>query len=185
VKEFIKNSDVFFSFINDISMEPEREVVLNKLVEDIRDYLGADRCTLFIYNKASNELVSRVAQGAKEVRLPADRHSLSGYCFSTGETHFCNKVHKEKQLNAISPDIHVSTRWDDKHSYKTKSAMSTPIIVRGKRIGAFLSMNKPGGFIDNSVGGVIEFMPLLGLAVEIVLLDEALKKGTNIDELPF
>jgi GAF domain-containing protein len=185
VKEFIKNSDVFFSFINDISMEPQRETVLNKLVEDIRDYLAADRCTLFIYNKASNELVSRVAQGAKEVRLPADRHSLSGYCFSTGETHFCNDVYSEKKLNDISPDIHVSTRWDDKHSYKTKSAMSTPIVVRGKCIGAFLSMNKPGGFIDNSVEGVIEFMPLLGLAVEIVLLDDALNGGKDIDALPF
>ena len=185
MKEFIKNSDVFFSFINDISMEPERETVLNKLVEDIRDYLAADRCTLFIYNKASNELVSRVAQGAKEVRLPADRHSLSGYCFSTGETHFCNDVYSEKKLQAISSDIHVSTRWDDKHSFKTKSAMSTPIVVRGKCIGAFLSMNKPGGFIDSSVDGVIEFMPLLGLAVEIVLLDEALNDGKDLDALPF
>ena len=185
MKESIKNSDVFFSFINDISMEPQRETVLNKLVEDIRDYLGADRCTLFIYNKASNELVSRVAQGAKEVRLPADKKSLSGYCFSTGETHFCNDVYNEKKLQDISSDIHVSTRWDDKHSYKTESAMSTPIVVRGKRVGAFLSMNKPGGFIDNSVEGVLEFMPLLGLAVEIVLLDEALSNGQDKDSLPF
>lgn len=185
MKEFIKNSDVFFSFINDIAMEAEREAVLNKLVEDIRDYLAADRCTLFIYDKASNELVSRVAQGAKEVRLPADKGSLSGYCFSTGETHFCNDVYSERKLQAISPDIRVSSRWDDKHSYKTKNAMSTPITVRGKRIGAFLSMNKPGGFFDNSVEGVTEFMPLLGLAVEIVLLDEALKNGTSADALPF
>jgi len=46
-------------------------------------------------------------------------------------------------------------------------------------------MNKPGGFIDSSVDGVMEFMPLLGLAVEIVLLDEALKEGKSIDALPF
>jgi hypothetical protein len=81
VKEFIKNSDVFFRFIDDILMEEDREVVLNKLVESIRDYLSADRCTLFVYDKINNELVSRVAQGADEVRLPADGSSLSSYCF--------------------------------------------------------------------------------------------------------
>jgi GAF domain-containing protein len=185
MKEFIKNSDVFFCFINNLLLEHDRIVVLNKLVENIRDYLSADRCTLFIYDKTSNELVSRVAQGTEEVRLPADKSCLSGYCFVTGETRFVNDAYSKMKLHSISSDIQVSSKWDSKHHYKTESALSTPIIVRGKRIGVFLAMNKPGGFIDYSVEGVLEFMPLLGLAVEIVLLDEVLRKGTSIDELPF
>lgn len=185
MKEFIKNSDVFFDFIDDILMEKDRRVVLNKLVESIRDYLSADRCTLFIYDKINNELVSRVAQGADEVRLPADGSSLSSYCFTTGKTRFTNDAYSEKKLRAIANGIQVSSKWDDKHSYKTKSALVTPITARGQRIGVFLAMNKPGGFIDSSVDGVIEFVSLLGLAVEIVLLDEALKEGKSMDELPF
>ena len=185
MKEFIKNSDVFFRFIDDILMEEDRKVVLNKLVESIRDYLSADRCTLFIYDKTNNELVSRIAQGADEVRLPADGSSLSSYCFMTGNTRFTNDAYSEKKLRAIEDGIQVSTKWDDKHHYKTKSALVTPIIARGKRIGVFLAMNKLGGFIDSSVDGVVEFMPLLGLAVEIVLLDEALKEGKGVETLPF
>lgn len=46
-------------------------------------------------------------------------------------------------------------------------------------------MNKPGGFIGYSVKGLVEFAPLLGLAVEIVLLDEALKEGKRFEDLPF
>jgi GAF domain-containing protein len=185
VKEFIKNSDVFFRFIDDILMEEDRKVVLNKLVESIRDYLSADRCTLFIYDKTNNELVSRIAQGADEVRLPADGSSLSSYCFMTGDTRFTNDAYSEKKLRDIEKGIQVSTKWDDKHHYKTKSALVTPITARGKRIGVFLAMNKPGGFIDTSVEGVIEFVTLLGLAVEIVLLDEALKEGKGMEMLPF
>jgi len=185
VKEFTKNSDVFFDFIDDMLMEQDREIVLGKLVESIRDYLSADRCTLFIYDKTSDELVSRVAQGADEVRLPADKSSLSGYCFTSGRTRYTNDAYSEKKLRAIASDIRVSSKWDDKHRYKTKNALVTPITARGKRIGVFLTMNKPGGFIDSSVDGVMEFMPLLGLAVEIVLLDEALKEGKSMDTLPF
>ncbi len=185
MKEFIKNSDVFFRFIDDILMEEDRKVVLNKLVESIRDYLSADRCTLFIYDKTNNELVSRIAQGADEVRLPADGSSLSSYCFMSGNTRFTNDAYSEKKLRAIENGIQVSTKWDDKHHYKTKSALVTPITARGKRIGVFLAMNKPGGFIDTSVEGVIEFVSLLGLAVEIVLLDEALKEGKGMETLPF
>lgn len=185
MKEFIKNSDVFFRFIDDILMEEDREVVLNKLVESIRDYLSADRCTLFVYDKINNELVSRVAQGADEVRLPADGSSLSSYCFISGKTRFTNDAYSEKKLRAIENGIQVSSKWDDKHHYRTKSALVTPITARGKRIGVFLAMNKPGGFIDSSVEGAIEFVTLLGLAVEIVLLDEALKEGKGMDTLPF
>ncbi|MDT8375896.1 MAG: GAF domain-containing protein [Mariprofundaceae bacterium] len=185
MKEFIKNSDVFFRFIDDILMQKDREVVLNKLVESIRDYLSADRCTLFIYDRINNELVSRVAQGADEVRLPADGSSLSSYCFMTGETRFTNDAYSEKKLRAIENNIQVSSKWDEKHHYRTESALVTPIIARGERIGVFLAMNKPGGFIDSSVDGVIEFVSLLGLAVEIVLLDEALKNGKSMDTLPF
>jgi len=185
VKEFIKNSDVFFKFIDDILMEENRERVLNKLVENIRDYLSADRCTLFIYDRVNNELVSKVAQGADEVRLPADGTSLSSYCFLTGETSYVNDAYSEKKLRAIAPDIRVSSKWDDKHHYKTESALVTPIAARGKRIGVFLAMNKPGGFIDSSVDGVVDIVALLGLAVEIVLLDEALNTGKGREQLPF
>lgn len=185
MKEFIKNSDVFFRFIDDILMEEDRKIVLDKLVESIRDYLSADRCTLFIYDKINNELVSRIAQGADEVRLPADGSSLSSYCFMTGDTRFTNDAYSEKKLRAIEDGIQVSSKWDDKHHYKTKSALVTPITARGKRIGVFLAMNKPGGFIDTSVEGVLEFVALLGLAVEIVLLDEALKEGRGMETLPF
>jgi GAF domain-containing protein len=185
MKEFLKNSDLFFGFINGMLLEDDRVAVLNKLVEEIREYIMAERCTLFIYDKKINELVSKVAQGADEIRIPSDKSCISGYVYQTGETVYVNDAYSQKQLANVNADIQISSRWDEKHSFKTKNALATPIMARGKRIGVFLAMNKPGGFIDSSADGVREFATLLGLGIEIVLLNECVFEGKSKDDLPF
>ena len=185
MKEFIKNSECFFNFIDSIIETKDRRLILDKLVEDIRDYLLADRCTLFIVDKKAGELASRVAQGRDEVRLPINKHTLTGCCFLTGRTLCANHAYDEKELKALDSEIRVSRAWDDKTGYKTKSVLATPIVARGTNVGVFLALNKPGGFIAYSVEAAIEFAHLLGLAVEIVLLDEALKEGKKFEDLPF
>lgn len=185
MKEFIKNSECFFNFINSIIETVDRRAILDKLVEEIRDYLLADRCTLFIVDKQAGELASRVAQGRDEVRMTINKKSLTGCSFLTGRTLCVNDAYNENELKALDPEIEVSRIWDEMSGYKTKSVLTTPIVVRGATVGVFLALNKPGGFIPYSVEGATEFAPLLGLAVEIVMLDEALKEGKNLEELPF
>lgn len=186
MKEFIKNSDCFFNFINCVVEARDRSNTLKNRIEDIRDYLGADRCTLFLYDKPAEELVSRVAQGAKnEERLPINKETLIGYCFLSGKTLCINDIYDESELKAIDESIRFSKKQDQASAYRTKSVLVTPIIVRGKRVGVFQAVNKPGGFINYSVEGLIDFAPMLGLAVEIVMLDEALKKGKRFEDLPF
>ena len=185
ITEFLKNSESFFHFINSIVKAEDRREILDKLVEDIRDYIGADRCTLFIYDKQARELVSRVAQQHEEVRLPANKRTLTGYTFLTGKNCCVTDAYDENELKRIDPEIQVSSQWDEKSGYKTMHILTTAIIARGKRVGVFMALNKPGGFIAYSVQGALEFTPLLGLAVEIVLLDEALKEGKKLEDLPF
>jgi len=185
MREFVKNSECFFNFIDDIQGVKERRQVLDRLVEDIRDYLDADHCILLLFDPASKRFVSKVAQSARKVRFPLERHSLTGYCFNTGKTLCVNDVYDARELNSIDSGLHISDRLDRAYNYTTKCALLTPVVARGKKVGVFVAMNKPGGFINYSVEGVVEFAPLLGLAVEIVLLDEALKQGKRLDDLPF
>ena len=185
MKELIKNFECFFKFIDSIIETRDRRALLDKLVEGIRDYLLADRCTLFIVDKKNNELASRVAQGRGEVRLPIDRRSLTGCCFLTGRTLCIHDAYDERELKSIDPEIRVSRTWDESSGYKTKHVLATPIIARGEKVGVFMALNKPGGFIEYSVEGAKEFAHLLGLAVEIVILDEALKEGRKFEDLPF
>ncbi|OGT19847.1 MAG: hypothetical protein A2V90_05350 [Gammaproteobacteria bacterium RBG_16_57_12] len=185
MKEFIKNSACFFNFIDDIIGSKDRRLILEKLVEDIRDYLDADRCTLFIVDKQRNELASRVAQGRGEVRLPINKHSLTGCCYLTGRTLRVNDAYNETELKKLDPGIRVSRTWDDATGYKTRNVLVTPIVARGATVGVFLALNKIGGFINYSREGVLEFAPLLGLAIEIVLLDEAILQNKKFEDLPF
>lgn len=186
MKEFIKNSDCFFNFINGIVEAQDRSSTLSDRIEDVRDYLGADRCALFLYDKQAKELVSRAAQGANnEERLPVNKETLIGYCFLSGKTLCVDDAYDESELRAIDEAIRFSKKQDQASGYRTKSVLVTPIVVRGKKVGVFQALNKPGGFIKYSVEGLVEFAPMLGLAVEIVMLDEALKKGRRFEDLPF
>jgi GAF domain-containing protein len=183
--EFLKNSESFFNFIDSVVKAEDRRGILDKLVEDIRDYIGADRCSLFIFDKQAGELVSMVAQQREEVRLPVNKRTLTGYTFLTGKNCCVTDAYNENELKKIDPEIRVSGQWDEKSGYKTKCILTTAIVARGKTVGVFMALNKPGGFIAYSVQGALEFSPLLGLAVEIVLLDEALKEGKRLEDLPF
>jgi len=186
MKEFIKNSDSFFNFLNCIVEARDRSNTLRNRINDIKDYLGADRCTLFMYDKPSNELVSHVDQGANiEERLPVNKETLIGYCFLSGETIRIDDVYDANKLKAIDEEIRFSDEQDKASGYRTKSVLVTPIVVRSKRVGVFQAVNKPGGFINYSVEGLIDFAPMLGLAVEIVMLDEALRTGKRFEDLPF
>lgn len=186
MKEFIKNSDCFFNFINGIVEAKDRSDTLNSRIEDIRDYLGADRCMLFLYDKQTGELVSWAGAGANgEQRLPVNKETLVGYSFLSGKTLCVDDAYDESELRAIDEAIRFSKKQDQVSGYRTKSVLVTPIVVRGKKVGVFQAVNKPGGFIKYSVEGVVEFAPMLGLAVEIVMLDEALKKGKRFEDLPF
>ena len=109
MKEFIKNSECFFNFIDRIIETKERSVILDELVEDIRDYLIADRCTLFVIDYASGELVSRVAQGVDEVRIPINKRTLTGCSFMTRQTLIVDDAYDERELKAIDPEIRVSS----------------------------------------------------------------------------
>ncbi len=187
MKEFIKNSECFFKCIYDIVNVKSRRHVLDAVVEDVRDYLDCDRCTLFIYDKSKHELYSRVAQklGKRVVRIPADNHSITGHTFLTGETVYVNDAYDEKELKSIDPGLEVSDQWDKAYKYKTRSVLSTPIIARGKTVGVFLALNKTGGFLERSAEAVKEYAPILGLALEIVLLDEAIHEGRKPEDMGF
>ncbi len=185
MKEFVKNSECFFDFISDIQTVKNRRQVLGRLVEDIRDYLNAEHCVLLLFDPKNRSLVSRVAQDADKVRLPVDGHCLVNHCFNTGETLCVNDVNDVKELDAVNPGMHLSAQLDRAYMHSAKSILLTPVIVRGHRAGVLVAINTPGGFIDFSVAGIVEFAPLLGLAVEIVMLDEALREGKGPAGLPF
>src|SRR5262249_30173895 len=100
--------------------------------------LAAERSTLFLYDGASDELWSQVAEGAgqKEIRIPA-RAGIAGAAFTDGEV-------------LVIPDAYADPRFnrevDRASGYRTRNILAVPIIAKaGERLGVVQVLNKHGG----------------------------------------
>jgi len=53
--------------------------LLGLILDRSMELLGAERATVFLYDAATDELVSRIACGSEEIRMPAGR-GVAGAC---------------------------------------------------------------------------------------------------------
>ena len=113
-------------------------VLLRVIAEETKIAIQADRCTVFLLDKNTNELWSKVALGmdSQEIRFPADK-GLAGYVVKTGEPLNIPDAYNDSRFN---PDI------DKKTGYHTKTILCMPIKNNNQEIiGAFQVLNKKEG----------------------------------------
>jgi len=118
-------------------------VLLKVIAEETKIAIQADRCTVFLLDKNTNELWSKVALGmdSEEIRFPADK-GLAGYVVKTGEPLNISDAYNDSRFN---PDI------DKKTGYRTKTILCMPIKNNNKEIiGAFQVLNKLDGTFTKS-----------------------------------
>ena len=113
--------------------------LLKVIAEETKNAMQADRCTVFLWDKVSNELWSKVALGVgenQEIRFPADK-GLAGYVVQSGETLNITDAYSDPRFN---PEV------DTKTGYKTKTRLCMPIMNNNREvIGAFQVLNKIDG----------------------------------------
>ena len=117
--------------------------LLYVIAEETKNAMQADRCTVFLWDKDSNELWSKVALGVenKEIRFPADK-GLAGYVVQTGETLNITDAYSDSRFN---PEVDKNT------GYKTKTILCMPIMNNNHEIiGAFQVLNKIDGIFTKN-----------------------------------
>ena len=117
--------------------------LLKVIAEETRNAMQADRCTVFLWDKDSNELWSKVALGVenKEIRFQADK-GLAGYVVQTGETLNITDAYSDPRFN---PEVDKNT------GYKTKTILCMPIMNNNHEIiGAFQVLNKIDGIFTKN-----------------------------------
>ena len=117
--------------------------LLKVIAEETKNAMQADRCTVFLWDKDSNELWSKVALGVenKEIRFPADK-GLAGYVVQTGETLNITDAYSDSRFN---PEVDKNT------GYKTKTILCMPIMNNNHEIiGAFQVLNKIDGIFTKN-----------------------------------
>lgn len=120
-----------------VSAETDIDVLLKIIAQETKNAIQADRCSVFLYDKKTNELWSKVALGmeSQEIRFPAEK-GLAGHVVKTGETINIKDAYCDERFNK---EIDLQT------GYTTKTILCMPIKnLKQEIIGAFQVLNKIG-----------------------------------------
>ncbi len=135
-------SRVIFEYAAQIGGAPDTNALLELNANMARDLAGADRCSIWLVDSASQEIWTKVAHGTSEIRIPLG-HGLVGACIAANEPIV---------VNDTSADPRFLGRVDEKSGYVTRSVLVLPLRGSDNRvIGALQALNKPGGFDTSDV----------------------------------
>ncbi|MGN0018278.1 MAG: HD domain-containing phosphohydrolase [Candidatus Gastranaerophilaceae bacterium] len=162
-----------------ISAETNIDQLIKTIVEETKEAIQADRCTVFLYDEEKNEIWSKVALGLEnsEIRFPADK-GLAGHCVKTGETINIKDAYNDPRFN---PEIDLKT------GYKTKTILCMPIKnLQQKIIGAFQVLNKlEGCFSDLDEDLMVAIGSSAGIALENAQLFKTQQKMLEEQKIVF
>ncbi len=176
----------FFNILSTILSTLDINEILTNVVGEIRCILNADRCTLYLIDRETNELYSKVLQAENlvEIRVPIMKSSLAGYSATTEKIINIRDAYDDGELQGIDGELSFNKSWDQKSGYRTESVLVVPIPIKsGKEIiGIFQALNKPGGFSDLDVNTMEQLAYLLGIAVNNALLYQAIEEEKKLRE---
>jgi adenylate cyclase len=125
--------------------------MLLTLVEITTRELGADRGTIFLNDKDTNELYSRIAMGNinREIRILNDS-GVAGQVYTTGKSMIVDDAYANEYFNKSI---------DKKTGYVTETILCVPIkTVKGDTIGVAQMLNKRGGTFSEEDRRLLEEM---------------------------
>ena len=121
-----------------VSSELNIDKLLRKIIGIATDLLDAERSTLFLYDHASEELWSRVAEGLaeREIRIPSHL-GIAGEVFTSRAAVNISDAYADARFN---PEV------DRKTGYRTRSILCVPVLNKhGVPIGVVQVLNRRGG----------------------------------------
>ncbi len=156
----LRRLEAVLEITNQWNQTHEVEPLLVQMAEAATRLLGADRASIFLWDRQNHILVGRPALGIPggELRIPDDR-GVVGHVIQTGES---RRVDVAAEPQAI--DRHV----DAQLHYQTRTLLCVPLRGRsGELFGAFELINKlSGSFTPEDEEALIELASHAAVALE-------------------
>lgn len=155
-----------------MNVETNRAKLIERINDEVRGYLEAERFTVFFHDSDTDELYSYIATGLGpgEIRIPS-RQGIAGHVFHTREPLRLADAYADPRFN---PEI------DRRTGYRTQSLLSLPIInQRGQCIGSVQALNKMTGdkqFTDEDEAFLKELVEQISDLLDLVLRKEELAR---------
>jgi adenylate cyclase len=146
-----KHSRILLEVTNRLSVAKNLDEALAVLVEITTFYIKAERGTVFINDKTTGELYSRIAQGnlKREIRI-LNTKGVAGWVFSNNQGAIITDAYKDPRFNKA---VDVRT------GFRTKSILCAPLrSMSGELIGVAQLLNKTDGQFDQENLDLLEAM---------------------------
>ncbi|MEA1892906.1 MAG: GAF domain-containing protein [Campylobacterota bacterium] len=125
-----------------------------------KEIIGADRCSVFIYDKEENELWTTIADGVEKIVIPSDM-GIVGHIIRLKKPILENDAYGNP--NFLS-DVDIKT------GYYTQNLLTSPIFdSQNEIIGAFQLLNKEGGFDKKDLDFITFFAHYVSSFIELEL----------------
>jgi Nif-specific regulatory protein len=138
----------------------DTESLLQQMAEMSTRLLGAERASIFLWDRTQHQLVGRPALGVEggELRIP-DNAGIVGQVVQSGEP---RRVASGTPRDGINRDV------DQKLGFRTRNLLCTPLRGRkGQIFGAFEMINKiKGDFTDEDEAALVELASHAAIALE-------------------
>lgn len=126
-----------------------------------KDVIGADRCSVFIYNPTEHLLWTTIADGIEKITIDADK-GIVGHTLKTKEPVI---VFDAKRDPLFLSEI------DEKSGYDTKNMITAPIFNSQRDvIGVLQLLNKEAGFDEEDVRFMTFFAHYISGYIELATL---------------
>lgn len=136
--------------------------LLTEMAEAATRLLGAERASIFLWDRANRSLVGRPALGVEggELRIPDDA-GVVGSVFQTGEA-------RRVDEDIAAEQRQIDRRFDEKLEFTTRNLLCVPLRCRkGDMLGAFEMINKIGGnFSKDDQDALTEMATHAAIALE-------------------
>ncbi|MDA8242638.1 MAG: HD domain-containing protein [Elusimicrobia bacterium] len=154
-----------------VSKETNLTRLLHIIAEQVKTILGCDRGSVFILDRQTNELWSKVALGLQhtEIRVPFGK-GIAGHVAATGSILNIKDAYEDNRFNH---DIDRLT------GYRTRSILAVPLKnVSGHIIGVFEAVNKLNSSFNADDEGILQLIgSLAASAIENAQLYESLSRS--------
>ncbi len=138
IRKRMQTSEILLNVMRAVSSELEIDHLLQKIVGKTSEVMNADRCTLFLLDRKTGGLWSKVAQGANmnEIRVPRGM-GIAGHVALTGET---------VNIADAYQDPRFSPETDRRSGYRTRTILCMPLRnEKSEIVGVMQVLNKKEG----------------------------------------
>jgi signal transduction histidine kinase len=148
--------------IQDITATLDLDEIFAVLTQRVMDLLGIEACSIALLDRATNDLVFKMASGGGSDLVIGQRvqwgQGIVGAAAQSGAP---------INVSDVAQDDRFYQEIDKKQSaFVTESILAVPMISRGKVVGVVEGLNKPGGFDSEDERLLSALASLVAPAVE-------------------